>query len=118
MLFTPFHPILVITEDAQVSVWVTIAGMIFTALVTFFSTKHSIRKDTQTKFDKVNKEVTELKLEMKELQKTDELQQMVIDNLNENVLKKLPPDLPEKLDSILGMTSDIHKNNSNKKKKG
>lgn len=61
-----------------------IFGIIISGIVVFFKTKHGIKEYVRDHIDNTTKEITSLKLQIKDLQNKDELQQQVIDQIGNN----------------------------------
>lgn len=74
------------------TVIVSVVTFVVTATVMFFITKSNIKKDFQQKIDTLTKDVNDLKLELKDLENKDNIQQTIIEQL-EKTLDKLP-DVP------------------------
>lgn len=71
-----------------------IVGYAATIVATFLITKHGIRDYVRDKYDQLKDEITQIKIENKELKSRDDLQQQVIDQLRKQ-LEDLIPKLVE-----------------------
>ena len=73
------------TEGFTIKDVIYIVGIASVAVTTFFVTKHGIKEYMRDKYDALYKEMQEMKLTMKDLEHTDELQQQVIDQIGKTI---------------------------------
>ena len=74
----------------SVSVAFTVLGIVISGIVGYFSGRNKDRKEVSNKFENIQKEITDLKLELKNLENRDELQQVVIDSIGKNMNELIP----------------------------
>ncbi len=71
----------------------------FSAVVTFFSTKHNLKEYTNNKYNELKDKLHNQELELEKLRGRDENQQQIIDMFQAQVLNHLP-DLIEAVTKI------------------
>lgn len=77
-------------DNIAVQLLIGIALMAFSAVVTFFSTKHNLKEYTNNKYNELKDKLHKQELELEKLRGRDENQQQIIDTFQSQVLNHLP----------------------------
>lgn len=77
-------------EDIAIQILVAVGLMVFTAIATFFTTKHNLKEYTNQKYSELKDKLHKLELETEKLRGRDENQQQIIDTFQKQVLDHLP----------------------------
>jgi hypothetical protein len=67
-----------------------IIGIVVSAIVAFYVSKHGIKEYVRDKIDSLKDEINELKIKHQELKAKDDLQQQVIDQIGKQVDVLIP----------------------------
>lgn len=62
-----------------------IVGIVASAIISFLGTRHKMKEYIRDKSDNLKEEVSNIKLEMKDLKAKDELQQQIIDQVGKQM---------------------------------
>jgi len=70
-------------DDLAIQIILFLAGIIITAIVTFFTTKHNLREHTNEKYNELKDKIHSQQVELEKLKSRDDLQQMAINGIKE-----------------------------------
>lgn len=74
-----------------------IVGIVASALISFFATRHGLKEYVRDKHDDLKDKISDLKIQLENQRAKDDLQQQVIDQIGQQ-MKELIPKLVDRLE--------------------
>lgn len=67
-----------------------VVGLAVSVVITFFSARYGVKEYTRDKCEDLKKDISDLKLRIKDLESKDNLQQQILDQLGEHTKELIP----------------------------